>query len=293
MEDNWKAYQKTATAIVERHLGHVEAVTHLLPDDNYVWRARAAGRSYILKIGPQRPYRLHRELRAYQALASSSLCHPHVVAHGEECGVPYLLLGDCGHITLADLVAGPPSELSLAAVAQTVQQVGILSRLDAQHFTVIRDGLTTRDRDCERLTVTTGRAELFSQDHLKLLERISLYVAQPYASLSHRDLSPRQVVMDADQPTLVDFESIGPGQLERDIGELLGGIAKFGCWDNYYYKVVLEAATGQDGPIQPDEQKIVDYAAYACLWPLAASEDTEAGAQRRKAASSLLGLGTG
>lgn len=254
----------------------------------FVWRALAGPSSWIVKLGPLRPYRLRREIRAYGRLHGSPLRTARVVASGESGDIPFVILEDCGAITVADVVAEPVSERALDLVGQTIAQLGLLASEDGSEFAVIRDGRTTRDRDRERLDATACSTRLQTGRFRPLFERLQGYIRDDYGDLSHRDCAPRQAVVREGRVTLVDFESMGPGQFERDVGDVLGGIAKFGVWSDRYARVGIQAAAQAD--MEADAGKILDYAAFSCLWSVGAKDEPGRVDRLQAAAACLLGL---
>jgi hypothetical protein len=102
--------------------------------------------------------------------------------------------------------------------------------------------------------------------------------------MAHRDFSPRQVVLNGKGATLIDFESIGPGLLERDIGDFVGGILKFGIFHGEYGLEAAKFATTNG--LNCD--LISDHAIYSLMWSLAKDTPAETAQWRLNLATKLL-----
>ncbi len=284
-------YQAVVDNVCTKCLSGVVEAQHLPPNSNFVWRAFGENKTYIVKLNPRRPYRLRREIEAYRLIERSSLNHAKIIAHGELSGIPYLILSDCGSKSVADLVLDVVSPKSLQAVFQTIQELTRFAEQDYSDFGVIRDGLTTRDRDIERLTDTCARFAPLTRECGSILSRIESHVHDAYTDMCHRDLSPRQVVLDGEKTTLTDFESIGPGQFERDVGDLLGGIAKYGEWSDEYFTEAIRSAAASRPNKKVDSTRIADYAAYSCFWPTGTTRDAKTRDRYLGIALTLFALG--
>ena len=184
----WKQYEELINGLCTSNLGETGSAAHLSPGNSFVWRATDGDRSYIIKIEPQKPYRLRRELQAYIQFSGSHIRHAKLVAHGICKGIPYLILSDCGGTTAAGLFAGGASRRSLDILRSAVGELCLLSCQNPSPFAVIRDGLTTRDRDSERLQETSESDLRALNKFGDLFERIREYIDTPYKDLCHREL---------------------------------------------------------------------------------------------------------
>ena len=277
-------YEETVIELTTTHLGQIESAEHLSPKDNYVWRVRSNGVPYIIKIGPKLPYRLRREIRAYEHLRDCGLPIAKAVGSGEIYDIPYLVLTDCGSRT-AETVFGVREEpADVGLIGDILSGLLCFSKIEPDPFLYIKGKVTTQDRDLQRLE--HARCLPFLEDiHMSLLERIESRITGQYFVLSHRDFSPRQVVLDESIPTLIDFESMGPGLLERDVGDFLGGILKFGAYSNRYGKEVksFSAAHGLDYKL------IADFAVYSLLWSITKHTAIDVSNLRQRMVMELLG----
>jgi len=279
----WFDHQDTVINLATKRLGELQEIQHLPPENNFVWSVEAGAHSYIVKIGPVRPYRLRREIRAYDHLSGNDLPIPTMINSGEIERIPFLILTRNGNKTAEDLFAVDHESVEPGLISRILAGLHCLSGLHCKSFDLIKNGVTTRDRDVERLEYTRSLAVLKSI-HLDLLDRIESVNSRPYSQMAHRDFSPRQVVLNGNGATLIDFESIGPGLLERDIGDFIGGILKFGIFQaEYGLEVVRFAATNG---LACD--LISDHAIYSLLWSIAKSTPVESVNMRLDLATKLL-----
>ena len=249
--------------IAKKYLGTVESIQHLSPSDNFVWRVMVAGRNYIVKIGPALPYRLRREIRAYEYFDGKALPVPNLICSGESENIPWLILEYCGDLNGQDLFGIKSFASGEEFIYRTLKSLLRLSDNDSDPFLYIKGTVTTWARDRERLATTTSRFG-DCDDKQDLFNRIKASFNERSGCLTHRDFSLRQVVVSNGNPIIVDFESIGPGLIERDIGDFLGGICKFGVYQPRYGYTICSFADEHD----LDVDLISDYAVYSLLWSI-------------------------
>lgn len=259
----WKQYQQSVVQLIEKILGENGTIKHLSPEDSFVWLAEVANCRYIVKTKPHLPYRIHREIRAYEQFRSCSLSIPEVIWSGIYENLPYLILSYSGDNNAKNLFNQQCISENVIVLERILDALWILSKQDHQSLKFVKKNITTLQRDQERLSATQDLPEL-EDKHKELLERIIKVQKMPYRQLSHRDFSPRQVVLQGNNPTIVDLESIGPGRIERDIGDFMGGILKLGKYHSAYGRLVK--AFAKEHLLNFD--MICDFVAYSFLWPL-------------------------
>ena len=265
----WTTYEKTVLNAFKRTVGVPSDLVHLPPDNNYVWKAIVDEVPYILKLGACLPYRLHREVRAYQVLETKELKVPDLITSGEIDGMPFLLLSYCGDSTVQDM-AIQHGIVDSMLIESTCTALLKLSECSTTGFEEVKLGITTQARDKERLAYCQDTIPVESGLH-NLLCRIAHQQSRPYRCLAHRDFSPRQVVVGKEGPFIIDFESIGPGAVERDLGDFLGGFIKFTSYHGAYGRVVKNFAQAWD----IDFQVISDYTAFSLLWSITTNTKRE------------------
>lgn len=280
----WLDCEETVIELSSTHLGPVESAEHLPPKDNYVWLVRSNGVPYIIKIGPKLPYRLRREICAYEHLHGRGLPIAKVIGSGEIYDIPYLVLTGCGSRTAETVFGVHEKSADVGLIGDILSGLLCFSKIEPDPFLYVKGKVTTQDRDLQRLEYAR-RLPFLKDIHWSLLERIKSRITGQYRALSHRDFSPRQVVLDESVPTLIDFESMGPGLLERDVGDFLGGILKFGAYRNRYGKEVrcFAAAHGLD------HESISDFAVYSLLWSITEHTPIDVSNLRQRMVTELLG----
>ena len=281
----WQHYEASVIELMSAHMRSIESVQHLPPEDNYVWLVQANDRRYIVKIEPERPYRLKREIRAYDHLHGHGLPIPRVIGSGAIHDMPYLVLTFNGSRTarIDFNVRAKPADTGL--ITSILDGLLRFSNLDAEPFLYIKENVTTHDRDLERLEYVR-HLPFLENTHKPLLARIESCFIRQHSKLSHRDFSPRQVVLEGMTPTLIDFESMGPGVLERDIGDFLGGILKFGLYYTQYGKAVKMFSDVNE----LDHNLIADFAVYSVLWSITNSTPHQVSNSRKQMVRELLAM---